>query len=147
MYNLVYMHTHDSGRLFNVYGYDVPSSHLKAFAHDSVTFNNMYCVSPTCSPSRASLLTGMYPHQNGMLGLAQRGFSLYDNNHHLCQFLKRNHYHTVLSGVQHETGFYLDVENSKNLGYDEVITDSIDGFKKSDLFIWDKKMPAMYVNG
>ncbi len=139
MYNLVYIHTHDSGRLFSPYGFDVPSDHLKEFATDSITFNHMYCVNPTCSPSRASLLTGMYPHQNGMLGLAQRGFSLNDMDKHLCRFLKRNHYHTVLSGVQHETGFYLNVEDSNELGYDEVITEDINGYKKSELFLWDKK--------
>lgn len=139
MYNLIYIHTHDSGRLFGVYGYDVPSNNLRSFADDAITFNNMYCVSPTCSPSRAALLTGLYPHQNGMLGLAQRGFSLCDIRKHLCQFLKRNHYHTVLSGVQHEIGFYLNIEDSDGLGYDEVITESINGYKKSDLFLWDKK--------
>lgn len=139
MYNLVYIHTHDSGRLFSLYGYDVPSKNLKDFADDAVTFNNMYCVNPTCSPSRASLLTGQYPHQNGMLGLAQRGFSLYDVKKHLCQFLKRNGYHTVLSGVQHEVGFYLNVDDSAGLGYDEIITDESKNYKKSDLFLWDKK--------
>lgn len=139
MVNLIYIHTHDSGRLFSPYGYDVPTDNLKEFANDSITFNNMYCVNPTCSPSRASLLTGIYPHQNGMLGLAQRGFSLNDIEKHLCRFLKRNNYHTVLSGVQHETGFYLNVEDSDYLGYDEVITDEISGMDKSDLFLWDKK--------
>lgn len=139
MYNLIYIHTHDSGKIFSVYGYDVPSNNLKKFSNDSITFNNMYCVNPTCSPSRASLLTGMYPHQNGMLGLAQRGFSLNNINQHLCQFLKKNNYHTVLSGVQHEVGFYLNVEDSNGLGYDEVITDDIAGYNKSDLFLWDKK--------
>ena len=58
MVNLIYIHTHDSGRLFSPYGYDVPTDNLKEFANDSITFNNMYCVNPTCSPSRASLLTG-----------------------------------------------------------------------------------------
>ena len=31
-----------------------------------------------CSPSRAVFLTGLYPHQNGQIGLATHKFALYD---------------------------------------------------------------------
>ena len=139
--HVFYIHTHDSGRLFSPYGYDVPSNNLLDFAKDATTFANAYCVNPTCSPSRASLLTGQYPHQNGMLGLAQRGFSLYDYDKHLCNFLKHNGYHSVLCGIQHEVDFYLNVEASKKLGYDEILTNPTTDFKahKEDLHIWDEQ--------
>ena len=32
-------------------------------ANEGALFNNAYCASPSCSPSRASILTGRYPHQ------------------------------------------------------------------------------------
>jgi len=32
-------------------------------AAEGALFNNAYCASPSCSPSRASILTGRYPHQ------------------------------------------------------------------------------------
>lgn len=137
--NLIYIHTHDSGRYFSPYGYEVPSDHLLEFAKDATTFTNGYCVNPTCSPSRASLLTGIYPHQNGMLGLAQRGFGLNDNEKHLCNFLKRNGYYTVLSGVQHEVDFYTNVEASKTLGYDEVLTHDPFVHQKEDYHLWDEE--------
>ena len=35
--NLLYIHTHDSGRYFSPYGYSVPSDHLLAFAKDATT--------------------------------------------------------------------------------------------------------------
>ena len=38
---------------------------LDAFARDSVDFDSAYCTYPLCLPSRASLLTGLYPHHHG----------------------------------------------------------------------------------
>lgn len=39
----------------------------------STTYLNAFCTSPNCSPSRSSLLTGLFPHQNGHFGLANVG--------------------------------------------------------------------------
>ena len=52
--NVIYINTHDSGRVLSPYGYDIPTDNLKEFAKDALTFTNTYCVGPTCSPSRAS---------------------------------------------------------------------------------------------
>lgn len=136
--NVLYIHTHDSGRILSPYGYKVPTPNLEAFSKTAVTFENCYCTGPTCSPSRASLLTGQYPHQNGMLGLAQRGFSI-DYTKHLAQFLGRNGYHTALCGIQHESGWYLDIEkeHGKTIGYQEDLTHSTVGYEKVNLNHWD----------
>lgn len=138
--NVIYINTHDSGRILSPYGYDIPTDNLKNFAKDALTFINAYCVGPTCSPSRTGLLTGTYPHQNGMLGLAQRGFSLKNPENHLANFLKSNGYTTCLSGIQHEYGWYLDLEENglHNLGYEHILTTSSKEFAKEDLHIWDK---------
>ncbi len=37
-------------------------------ANEGVLFENAFCSSPSCSPSRASILTGRYPHQNESAG-------------------------------------------------------------------------------
>jgi len=37
-------------------------------AAEGALFNNAYCAAPSCSPSRASILTGRYPHQLGSAG-------------------------------------------------------------------------------
>lgn len=38
--------------------------HLDALARDAVCFSSAYCTNPVCTPSRASLLTGLYTHNH-----------------------------------------------------------------------------------
>ena len=44
----------------------IPTPHLERLAGKGVTFNNATCTTPFCSPSRASLITGLYPHSHGI---------------------------------------------------------------------------------
>ena len=116
MKNIIYLHTHDTGRCISPYGYALDTPNLAAFARESTLFRQAFDCGPTCSPARASLLTGQYPHQCGMLGLAHRGFLLNDPRKHLANYLKRNGYHTILCGIQHEGADGTETE----LGYEEV---------------------------
>lgn len=115
--NIVYIHSHDTGRYIEPYGHPVPTPNLRKFAEQGVLFRQAFDAAPTCSPSRAALLTGMSPHNCGMYGLAHRGFSLKDKSWHLANFLKSQGYTTALSGVQHEarTG---EIES---LGYQSIL--------------------------
>lgn len=138
--NIIYIHTHDSGRILSPYGYATPTPNLFSFCSDALLFRQAYSVAPTCSPSRAGLLTGMYPHSNGMLGLAQRGFSLKDYSLHLVSFLKKLGYQTALCGIQHEAGSYLRPEDGAALiGYDENLSTPPSPYKEEELYLWDKK--------
>lgn len=47
------------------YGSEIPTPHLDALARDGLRFTQFYNTA-RCSPTRASLLTGVYPHQAGM---------------------------------------------------------------------------------
>lgn len=73
--DVVVMTTHDIGRHLHCYGRtSVVSPRLDALANEGVRYARAFATAPQCSPSRASLATGMYPHNNGVMGLAHRGF-------------------------------------------------------------------------
>jgi arylsulfatase A-like enzyme len=95
----------------------VATPNLQRFAEQGVLFRNAFDAAPTCSPSRAALLTGMAPHNCGMFGLAHRGFGLNDKSKHLASYLASQGYSTALSGVQHET----TATTIPSLGYQEVL--------------------------
>jgi len=138
--NILYFHTHDTGKAIKSYGYNVPTENIFEFTKDATLFRNTFCAGPTCSPSRAALLTGTYPHKNGMLGLAHRGFELNDYSKHMASFFKENGYETIISGIQHEVGHYYkkSIENSKKLGYEKVLTTDHKKYEKEeDLYKWD----------
>lgn len=115
--NIIFIHSHDTGRYISPYGYAAPTPNLLRFAREGVVFRQAFCVAPTCSPSRSGLLTGAWPHANGMWGLAHRGFGLNDPRWHLVSTLKAAGYQTILCGIEHESKNH----DTAQLGYDQVL--------------------------
>lgn len=113
--NILYIHSHDTGRYIQPYGHPVPAPNLQKLAEGGVLFRKAFNAAPTCSPSRASLLTGQCPHNNGMFGLAHRGFSLNDYSQHILHTLRPAGYRSALIGVQHIA------KNPALIGYDEIV--------------------------
>lgn len=112
--NILYLHSHDTGRYVQPYGYAIPTPNIQHLAEDGVLFRQAFCAAPTCSPSRACLLTGQYAHTNGMPGLAHRGFSLHDYRHHIIHTLRKQGYWSALIGEQHIS------KEAGIIGYDRV---------------------------
>ncbi len=115
MLNIVYLHSHDTGRYLQPYGHPVPTPNLQKLASEGVLFRQAFSAAPTCSPSRASLLTGQCPHRNGMLGLAHRGFAMTDYRRHILYTLRDAGYRSVLAGLQHIAA------KPETIGYDELL--------------------------
>lgn len=113
--NILYIHSHDTGRYIQPYGFDVATPNLQKLASEGILFRQAFDAAPTCSPSRAALLTGYCPHNNGMLGLAHRGFSLNDYNQHIIHWLRPRGYRSTLIGVQHIA------KDPHAIGYDEIV--------------------------
>lgn len=100
--NILYINSHDTGRYTSPYGYKVPTPNIHKLASEGICFTQAHCAAPTCSASRASLLTGQCPHSNGMFGLVNRGFSLNNYQHHILHTLRREaDYFSALIGLQH----------------------------------------------
>lgn len=116
--NILYIHSHDTGRYTQPYGHAIPTPNLQKLAEQGVLFRQAFSAAPTCSPSRAALLTGQCAHSSGMLGLAHRGFALHDNTQHIAHTLKAAGYTTVLSGVQH----VATAKRIPECGYDQVLS-------------------------
>ena len=113
--NIIYLHSHDTGRYVQPYGFGVPTPNIQRLAEEGVLFRQAFCAAPTCSASRTALLTGQSPHSAGMTGLVNRGWQLNDYNQHLLHTLRGAGYHTVLGGLQH-----LHQERT-HLGFDQII--------------------------
>lgn len=112
--NILIMLPHDLGNFVGCYGHrSVRTPHLDGLAARGVRFRNCFATSPECTPSRGSLMTGLHPHQNGLMGLSNFGWSL--KVPHLAARMCDLGYATHHFGLQHETH-----EPIETLGYQHV---------------------------
>lgn len=121
--NILFLHCHDLGRFAGCYGVPtVRTPNLDRLAAEGVRFSEAFSTAPHCSPSRAAMLTGRYPHATGVMGLTHRnfGWDLNDNERHLASLLGDAGYHCELIGVHHESRVGPDEQVAAKLGFDTV---------------------------
>ena len=101
--NILFIVSEDNGPELGCYGAPVSTPHLDRLATAGVLFKNAYVPQAGCSQSRASFLTGLYPHQNGQIGLATWKYHMYDHpdRPNLVKDLKKAGYRTGIIGKLH----------------------------------------------
>ncbi len=88
------------------YGSEIPTPNLDKLAKEGLKMTQFYNAG-RCCPSRASLLTGLYPHQAGIGDMLQyKGSPAYqgylsDSSVTIAQLLKEGGYTTITSGKWH----------------------------------------------
>lgn len=72
---------------------------IDALAEGGLKFTNAYLTASSCSPSRASIVTGRYPHNNGKA--AELHLPIAANLPWFPELLRKAGYYTALSGKNH----------------------------------------------
>ncbi len=131
---LIIMSDEHAPQCMGAYGHEqVQTPNLDALAETGVLFENAYCNSPLCSPSRMSFMTGRYAHK----------ISAYDNSNALsvdeptwAHRLRDVGYEVVLCGKQHFVG--LDQLH----GFHEQIARDLHAESFHELLLWDDGTPT-----
>jgi arylsulfatase A-like enzyme len=111
----------------------VVTPHLDQFADESVVFTNAVSNYPVCSPYRAMLFTGKYPHSNGVIANCNSATAKYNI------YLKESE--RCFSDVLHDAGYsqgyigkyHLDAPSEANYEYTEG--------RRGDGKVWDAYTP------
>jgi arylsulfatase A-like enzyme len=117
--NVLFLTCHDLGQHLGCYGRStINSPALDALAASGVRLASSFCTAPQCSPSRAALHTGRYPHATGVLGLAHHPFDweLAPGERHLARRLHDVGYATAIVGIQHVSL----PEHADRLGFEQI---------------------------
>lgn len=100
--NVLLLISEDNGPQFGCYGdATVPTPHVDRLAAEGVRFTNAYVTQAVCSPSRASIYSGLYPHQHGQIGLATHQFRTVRGIPSLPKLMAEAGYRTGLIGKLH----------------------------------------------
>lgn len=86
---------------FNTLGINNPeikTPNLDRLAREGMLFDRAYCPNPTCTPTRASMITGLYPSQHGAWTL---GTKLPEQVPTVGEYLSESGYATALVGKAH----------------------------------------------
>lgn len=117
---------------------EISTPHLDRLVKEGTTFGRAYCPNPTCTPTRASIITGQYPSQHGAWTL---GTKLLEDQHTVGQDFLAHGYRTSLIGKAHfqplrETDEYTSLESYpilQDLEFWEDFSDEFYGFEHVEL--------------
>jgi choline-sulfatase len=94
---------------------EIKTPHLDRLAVTGMRFENFFCVSPVCSPARASILTGRIPSQHGVHDWLRAGNSSVETERggRLTQYLKDQ---PAYSDYLAQAGYVCGISGKWHLG-------------------------------
>ncbi|MFO1127818.1 MAG: sulfatase [Rhodospirillales bacterium] len=100
--NVILITLDDAGMQLSSYGdHTIETPNLDRIASDGVRFTQGYVAYSSCSSSRSAMFTGLYPHQNGQIGLTSAGFSMSEAFPTIPSILRNAGYRTGVIGKVH----------------------------------------------
>ncbi|BAX81133.1 arylsulfatase [Labilibaculum antarcticum] len=120
------------------YGGEIKTPNIDCLAYNGLRFSN-FMTGSKCAPSRASLLTGLYPIETGCVGPPTQ----MENGITIAELLKRAGYRTLMSGKWHAK------ENPVKRGFDHffgVTNGAFNYFKPGlkQIYMEDEKIFSPY---
>ena len=126
--NIVFIITDDQRHdLLGLAGHPVAKTpHIDRVGREGAWFKNFFTVTPLCSPSRASFLTGLYPHSHRVINNDKLGLDVV--SHTLMTWprqLREQGYETAFIGKWH-----MGLDDSRRPGFDRWLS-----FKGQGIYI------------
>jgi len=135
--NFLFISIDDLNDWIGVFGTNenVKTPHIDALARQGVLFTNAHAQAPICSPSRASLMSGLYPHQTGLYGQIadnklRSAIQAVSPTPFMTEYLKTRGYYIAGRGKM----FHQGVPGNT---FDEFVREGDFGPKPSQRMKWD----------
>lgn len=93
---------------------------IDRLAREGTRFTRAYCQYPVCGPSRASLMSGYYPHATGTFGYVSGRDNIGPDKKMWPQLFKENGWHTARVSKIFHMGVPIDIEKGSNGTDDEA---------------------------
>lgn len=125
----------------------IRTPNLDRFATEGVEFTRFY-VSPVCSPTRASLMTGRYYYRSGVVHTSRGGAKMHGDEITIAELLKDAGYRTGIFGKWHLGDSYPMRPNDQ--GFDEALVHKSGAITQSpdvpnsyfDPLLWENGKPV-----
>src|SRR5210317_1429953 len=76
----------------------IVAPNISRLSEEGCTLDNVFCTNSICTPSRASILTGRYSHQNGVFTLSE---ALEPDSMNVAKSFQQHGYQTAIIGKWH----------------------------------------------
>jgi len=115
-YNVLFIISDDlTATALSSYGNEVcQTPHIDKLASEGVRYTKAYCQYPVCGPSRASFMSGYYPHATTTFGYVSGRENIGDERSTWSQLFKENGYFTARVSKIFHMGVPIDIEKGSD---------------------------------